>query len=70
MSHTAYVIYKRPGKKKKKQKNKKQKKTQTTKKAQTKKHILVCKDISNHLQGLWQYNLSFKSCIQSVIVSL
>lgn len=61
MSHTAYVIYKRPGKKPKKNK---------TKKAQTKKHTLVCKDISNHLQGLWQYNLSFKSCIQSVIVSL
>lgn len=51
------------------EKKKKQKKT-TTKKAQTKKHTLVCKDISNHLQGLWQYNLSFKSCIQSVIVSL
>lgn len=64
MSHTAYVIYKRPGKKKK------SKKKTTTKKAQTKKHTLVCKDISNHLQGLWQYNLSFKSCIQSVIVSL
>lgn len=45
-------------------------KKKKTKKAQTKKHTLVCKDISNHLQGLWQYNLSFKSCIQSVIVSL
>lgn len=52
------------------QEKKKSKKKTTTKKAQTKKHTLVCKDISNHLQGLWQYNLSFKSCIQSVIVSL
>lgn len=46
------------------------KKQKTTKKAQTKKHILVCKDIFNHLPGLWQYNFSFKSCIQSIIVSL
>lgn len=67
MSHTAYAIYKRPGKRKKKKKRKNKK---AAKKAQTKKHILVCKDISNHLQGLWQYNFSFKSCIQSVIVSL
>lgn len=51
-------------------KDQEKKKQKTTKKAQTKKHILVCKDISNHLPGLWQYNFSFKSCIQSVIVSL